>query len=102
MKQIISEELVQERIDKYIEDNKDEIIELIDKKIEVKVKESIRGVFAHQHSWTNTPAAEVIDNRIKTEIKLQAENIEIDTDWIKEQVTKKVKSAVKNIRVVTD
>lgn len=102
MTEIISKDMVQERIDNYIKENTDEIIALIDKKIEVKVKEAIREVFSYQSRWEKTPASKVIDNRIAAEITIQAESVEIDKDWIQQQVEKKVKTTVKNLRVVID
>ena len=95
--QIFSKELVQERIDKYIEDNKETIIEMIDKKIDGKVKTAVREIFLN--GWRTTEASKIIKGKIETEIELVAKNITIDSDVIAEAVDRKIKTAVKNIEV---
>lgn len=100
MTEIISKELVQDRIDFYINENHSEILEMIDKKIETKVKEAIRDIFTYQNRWDKTPASKIIHEKVEAEVTLQAENAEIDKEWIQKQVEKKVRTAIKNIDVV--
>ena len=99
MSEIISEALVEERINLYVEENKEAILEMLDKKIETKIKESIREVFSYSNNWTKTAASKKIDEKIEKQISLQAENVSIDEEWIKAQVEKKVRTAVKSLTV---
>lgn len=102
-KTMLTEEELQERIDKYIADHHSEVMLQIDKHVEQVVKASLRTAFAtgdgykDEKGWARSYVESLIDPKIKAAINV--EDIHIDTDDIRNKVMKSVDTQIKKISV---
>lgn len=99
----IPESLVQSRIDAYLKEHHDEVVAMIDKKIATAVRSEITDQF-RTGMYSNGSALAPVKKRVDDLIAVEVGKINIDGDLIREQVEKKVMSAVKKTRfeAVTD
>ena len=95
----LTEELIQERIDKYIEDNESRILEDIDTRISKAINKAIREYFATGYHWERTSTAKYIKGEIEKLANEEANKLEIDTEEIQRLINKQVTQQVKNISV---
>lgn len=94
----ITEELIEERIDKYISDNESEILADIDNRISKAVDKSIREYFSG-YNWNKSDTLKYIEGKIETLANEQASIAEVDVDEIQRLVNRKITQQVKKISV---
>lgn len=97
----ITEELISQRIDKYVEENKDGILADIDKRVEKAISAVIKEYF-NGVRWRGTDVAKYIEGKVSDLAMESAASIDIDMEEISRLVNKKVKAKVKNISVNFD
>ena len=95
----LTDELIQERIDRYIKDNESRILEDIDNRISKAVNKAIRDYFAPGYHWERTSTAKYIKGEVEKLANEEANKLEIDVEEIQRLVNKKVMQQVKNISV---
>lgn len=95
----LTEELIQERIDKYVKENESRILEDIDTRISKAVTKAIREYFNTGYRWEKTSTSKYIKGEIERLANEEAEKLEIDVEEIQRLVNKKVMQQVKNITV---
>lgn len=94
----ITEELIQQRVDIYIDKNKERILADIDSRIEKAVGKSIKDYFASSN-WRDTHTQQYIKGKIEKMAVTCAGEVEIDIEEIQKIVNKKVAQEVKKINV---
>ena len=94
----ITEELIEERIDKYISDNESEILADIDNRISKAVDKNIREYFSG-YNWNKSDTLKYIEGKIETLANEQASIAEVDVDEIQRLVNRKITQQVKKISV---
>lgn len=94
----ITEELIEKRVDKYIEENKESILLDIDNRISKSVDKSIRDYF-NGNNWNKSDTQKYIEGKINTLATQKASEIQIDTEEIERIVNKKIIQQVKKISV---
>lgn len=94
----ITEELIEKRVDKYIEENKDSILIDIDNRISKAVDKSIRDYF-NGSNWNKTDTEKYIEGKIEKLAIEKASEIQIDSEEIGRIVNKKIMQQVKKISV---
>ena len=94
----ITEELIEERVDKYIEENKEAILLDIDNRISKAVDKSIRDYF-NGNSWSKTDTQKYIEGEIGRIAVQKASEIQIDAEEIERIVKNKIMRQVKKISV---
>lgn len=95
----VTEELIQERIDKYIKENESRILEDIDNRVSKAITKAIREYFNTGYRWDKTSTSKYIKGEIERLANEEAEKLEIDVEEIQRLVNKKVMQQVKNISV---
>lgn len=99
----ITNELIEERTNLYIEENWDDIIADIDKRVEREVKTVIKDMFS-SNSWERKDNAikKYIKGKIETIVQEQVDKTEIDTDEIARLVQKRAMQQAKKARLIID
>lgn len=104
-KTIFTDEYINNKIDEYLETHKDEIEEMINKKIGAAVRKSINNAFSYNgyNPRQSGPAYLQVNKLVTSELKLLINDFNIDTEDLKDKLTKQVNqqlnSLVKNTKI---
>lgn len=98
---IINPDIVDERITKYVEDNYDEIIALIDKKIGIQVKRAINQELNSPY-YGDTQTTKAIDGKIINIIQARVHDIQVNEDEIVELINKRIRSQIRKATLSID
>lgn len=107
MTSILSEEQLNVAIENYLNEHKDEVQELVDKKIALETKRAISEAFKAPNHFEKQEGGlgwQLVNRQVGNQVKqhLKASPVEIDTDEVSERVTKQVAAKVKKIRATIE
>lgn len=96
---IFTDEYINNKIDEYLETHKNEIEEMINKKIGAAIRKSINHAFDYNgYNPEKSGAAYLQVNELVTsELKLLINNFEIDTEDLNNKLTKQANKQINNL-----
>lgn len=95
----INEQLITERIDKYIKENEKDILAEIDGRVAKAINKAIRDYFNNSYSNRNSEVSLYIKNKVKSIAEEQALIADVDVEEIARLVNKSINKQVKQISV---
>lgn len=107
MASVLSEEQLNVAIENYLTAHKDEIQELVDKKIALETKRAISEAFKAPNRFENQEGGlgwQLVNRQVGNQIKqhLKANPVEINADEVSERVAKQVAAKVKKVRATIE
>lgn len=97
-KHLITEELIQQRINKYLDNNWDLVIGQIDQKIEILIKKVIREAF--EDDWrTKSSAHKLLTEKVTAITENLINEYEVDKDEIILKLNKQIEKQIRKISV---
>ena len=96
---IFTDEYINTKIDEYLETHKDEIEEMINKKIGAAIRKSINNAFSYNgyNPQQSGPAYLQVNKLVTSELKLLINDFNIDTEDLKNKLTKQVNQQLNNL-----
>lgn len=94
----LSDELIEERINDYLNEHKEEILEMIDAKIATAIKKQINEIFKDEWNRKAT-ATKYLYSKVEQEAMNEIDQLEIDKEMIRETIMKKVNAKIKKLDV---
>lgn len=98
---IINPDIVDEQITKYVEDNYDDIIALIDKKIDIQVKKAINSELNSPYRG-GTQATKAINGKIQNIIQARVDDVQVNEDELVELINKRIRSLIRKATLSID
>lgn len=100
---VINDELLQERVERYMDIHKEEIIADIDNRIDKSIKKSIRDMFNNSNWGKQSIAEQILSAKVEGVTKEIIDNLEFDKLEIERvlqnQITRRVKALKLDINI---